>query len=83
MQYKRIIAVTIITIILQLISTQEILAGIGIPGDPPGEPSGGTPIGGSAPVGGGSVILISLAFSYAGYKIYKHKWEKTGISVEE
>ncbi len=47
------------------------MADTGTPGDPPGEPTGGTPIGGGAPVGSGSLILLGLAVVYGGRKLYQ------------
>jgi len=40
------------------------------PGDPGSEPSGETPIGGGAPIGGGTFILIALGAAYGGKKVY-------------
>jgi len=40
------------------------------PGDPGSEPSGQTPIGGGAPIGSGTFILIALGAAYGGKKVY-------------
>ena len=41
-----------------------------------GGPLSGGPIGGSAPVGGGLVIMLVLSAAYAGKKAYNFKREK-------
>jgi hypothetical protein len=40
------------------------------PSDPTGTPEASTPLGGSAPVGGGMVILLTLGAAYGGKKVY-------------
>jgi len=41
------------------------------PSDPPGGPElGDEPIGGGAPISGGTLILIGLAAAYGGKKVY-------------
>ncbi len=53
-----------------LFMSLNVFAATGTPGDPPGEPSGGTPIGGGAPIGSGTVILMGLAAAYGARKLY-------------
>ena len=48
------------------------------PPDPPDHSDGGGPVGGSAPIGSGVVMLIVMAGGYAGYKIRKLKKEDFG-----
>jgi len=48
--------------------------GDGTGGDPTG--SGHTPIGGSAPIGSGVAILITLGAAYGSKKIYQLKTER-------
>lgn len=38
------------------------------PGDPGGTPTGEPPLGGGAPIGGGTLILLSLGAFYGVYK---------------
>jgi hypothetical protein len=40
------------------------------PGNPGGDPVGSDPLGGGAPIGGGTLILIGLAAVYGGKKLY-------------
>ena len=48
----------------------------GDPGEPPSGPgTGDEPIGGAAPIGGGSLILIGMAVAYGGRKLYQMKKE--------
>jgi hypothetical protein len=43
------------------------------PPDPGGDPGGiGTPVGGGSPIGSGLIIMLSLAATYGGWKIF-HK----------
>ena len=46
------------------------------PGEPPGEPDPGSPLGGGAPIGSGLVILMTLGAAYGGKKLYDHYSEK-------
>ena len=39
------------------------------PGDPGGTPVGEEPLGGGAPVGSGTLILLGLGAAYGGYKM--------------
>ena len=41
------------------------------PGDPGGTPTGQPPLGGGAPIGGGTLILLGLGAAYGGFKIKK------------
>lgn len=47
------------------------------PEDPGGEPVGDPPLGGGAPLSGGTVILIILGAAYGGKKVYDLSKEKT------
>jgi len=48
------------------------------PPDPGGDPGGiGTPVGGGSPIGSGLVIMLSLAASYGGLKLFQ-KGKKPG-----
>lgn len=67
---KKILSILTILIFTLFFSISEVNADTGTPGDPPGDPTGGTPIGGGAPIGGGSLILIGLAAVYGGRKLY-------------
>jgi hypothetical protein len=64
---KKIISTMIIVsmLIIPLMSVAETE-----PGNPGGEPGGETPIGGSAPIGGGTFMLIALGAAYGGKKVY-------------
>jgi len=67
---KKIISIFTVLIITMFLSAPVILADTGTPGDPPGQPTGDTPIGGGAPIGGGSFILLGMAAIYGGRKLY-------------
>jgi len=41
------------------------------PGDPGGTPVGEPPLGGGAPIGGGTLILLGLGAAYGGFKVKK------------
>lgn len=43
------------------------------PDDPGGDPVGEDPLGGGAPVSGGTLILISMGMAYGARKFYKLK----------
>jgi len=62
----------LITIILAgfLILPLLTIAQIKDPGDPDGNPEGGTPVGGGAPIGNGIEILLALGAAYGGRKVY-------------
>ncbi len=50
------------------------------PGNPPGSPEAGdVPIGGSAPVGSGLIILLSLGAGYGAKKLYNYNKEKEDL----
>jgi hypothetical protein len=67
---KKKITILISIILLSLGPELNLQAVTGTRGDPPSEPSGGTPIGGSAPIGNGSIILLGLLGVYGGVKLY-------------
>jgi hypothetical protein len=47
------------------------------PPDPPEDPGdGGGPVGGSAPIGSGIAILLTLGAAYGGRKVYKAFMDK-------
>lgn len=53
------------------------------PPQPPDNPNdGGGPVGGSAPIGAGIGIMLSLAAAYGGAKVYKH-FKNTHEDLEE
>lgn len=53
------------------------------PPPPPGDPGlEGPPVGGSAPIGGGIAILLSLGAAYGGRKVYKY-WQSQKEAIEE
>ena len=41
------------------------------PPPPGGAGSGDSPVGGNAPIGGGTLILLGMAIAYGGRKLYK------------
>lgn len=45
-------------------------------GDPSGISSGATPIGGSAPIGNGLILIIGMGLAYASYKTLKLQEDK-------
>lgn len=60
-----------IMILLSLTLTSNHLFAQGPP-EPPVDPGdGGGPVGGSAPIGGGIAILLSLGAAYGGRKLYR------------
>ena len=56
----------------------------GAPPPPPGNGHGqtGNQSGGSAPIGGGLAILLSMGAAYGGRKVYKH-WQTQKEDLEE
>lgn len=46
------------------------------PSDPGNDPVGSDPLGGGAPIGGGTFILIGLAAAYGGKKLYNMNKEE-------
>ncbi len=46
------------------------------PGNPGGDPVGSDPLGGGAPIGSGTLILIGLAAAYGGKKLYDNRKEE-------
>jgi len=68
-----------ILIILIIFST-NVWGQIKEPGEPGGEPpSGEEPLGGSAPIGSGLLLLLGFSASYGSFKIIKKKTD----SIEE
>jgi len=59
--------------------------GLGLMADPPdpdGPGSGGGPLpGGGAPVGSGSIVLLSMAAAYGARKAYQIKHDKPDYTV--
>ena len=54
------------------------------PGEPPGGPgTGEEPIGGGAPIGGGTFILIALGAAYGGKKIYNYRKKESDCLNDE
>ncbi len=41
------------------------------PSDPGGSPESGTPLGGGAPIGDGTTVLMLLGIAYGGRKIFR------------
>jgi len=56
-----------------LISAAQMLG----PDDPGNDPVGEPPLGGGAPVSGGTILLILLGAAYSVKKVYELKKEKT------
>lgn len=65
---KKIIGLAIL--ILFFAPLTQVIAQGGPPPPPPDEVGGDTPIGGSAPIGTGLVILSTLGLAYGGKKVY-------------
>ncbi len=68
----------ILLAIAALILTGPSLLGQGPPPPPVGPESGGGPVGGPAPVGSGTLVLLGLGGIYAGYKSRKVIRESVG-----
>ena len=66
---KKIKSIITILLLLMFVAVSDVMA-VG-PGEPPEDPGTGTPIGGSAPIGGGIFILLGLAAIYGGRKVYQ------------
>jgi hypothetical protein len=70
---KNILKLLLFSILL--IAGQQLLAQG--PPNPPEDPStGGAPVGGTAPIGGGTELLILMALGYGTKKSYKLKMKK-------
>ena len=77
---KRIISIITFMVVMVLSTTNLFAVAIGEngtrgPGDPGGEPSGETPLGGSAPIGSSVLIFAGLSLVYGAKKAYKLKKE--------
>ncbi len=72
---KKIIIITGI-VVIALFSNMSAIAQMRGPNDPGGDPTGNPPLGGGAPIGSGTLILIGLGAAYAGKKIYNLKTEE-------
>ena len=68
---KYISLITILFVILLFLSANHLMAQGGPPPPPPEDDTGQIPIGGSAPISGGTLILIGLAAAYGGKKVYR------------
>jgi len=72
-QMKKTFLRTIIVAVFLVVGTLTSIAqNPGSPPPPPANPSGGSnlPVGGSAPVGSGLLILLALGAAYSGKKAY-------------
>lgn len=68
---KKIVSLAIIGLMFLLLPFNALFAQGPGPGNPPGTARpGDEAIGGNAPIGGGSIILLALAAVYGGKKIY-------------
>ena len=77
---KKIKAIFAVLTISLFFSVQGLFAQATSPGNPPGSPEAGdVPIGGSAPVGSGLVILLSLGAGYGAKKLYNYNKEKEDL----
>ena len=68
---KRIIINLVVIVFFTLLSTTAVLASAPPPPPPGGPGTGELPIGGSAPVGSGLVILLSMGAAYGAKKVYQ------------
>lgn len=71
--YKLFLTAIILIFSVSLSMAQLTEPGDGAGGDPTG--GGGYPIGGSAPIGNGLIVLISLGAIYGSKKIYELKFQ--------
>lgn len=55
----------------------KIVLSQGGPPNPPGDPTGGGPVGGAAPIEGGIGILLALGAAYGGRKLYQLRKAKS------
>lgn len=65
---KKILSIFTLMVVMFLI-TNPLAAQSFEPGDPGGEPVG-PPMGGGAPIGGGTFILLALGAAYGGKKLF-------------
>jgi len=69
-------------IIALTISSTALLAQTGPPNPPDNPESGGGPVGGHAPIGGGLAIMLSLGAAYGGRKVYCF-WQQQKEDLEK
>jgi hypothetical protein len=65
---KKILSIFTLMVVMFLM-TNPLAAQSFEPGDPGGTPTG-PPMGGGAPIGGGTFILLALGATYGGKKLY-------------
>jgi len=71
---KTIYKIKYLFVILFTVFAMNSFAQANGPGDPGGDPgggSGGDPLGGGAPVSGGTIVLLSFALIYGSKKVYE------------
>ncbi len=66
---KKLLSIITLAVIVFLTATPTFAQSTQ-PGDPGGDPTGEPPIGGGAPIGGGTLILLALGAAYGGKKVY-------------
>ena len=71
---KKLLSIFILMVVMFLM-TSPIVAQQTSPGDPGGTPTG-PPMGGGAPIGGGTFILLALGLAYGGKKAFAFKEEE-------
>ena len=86
---KKIEKIVRVTVLLTLFLGWGLLASAQSGGTPPPPPNGGHGLGnnqpangGSAPIGGGLAILLSLGAAYGGRKVYCY-WKEQKEGLEE
>lgn len=71
---KRIIPVLLFSLVISVLLLYSGVLLADAPPDPGGDPGGiGTPVGGGSPVGSGLIIMLSLAASYGGLKMFQKR----------
>ena len=65
---KKLLSIITLVVIVFLTATPTFAQSTA-PGDPGGTPTG-PPMGGGAPIGGGTLILLALGVAYGGKKVY-------------
>ena len=63
-------------IVIALFLSGPVIAQSTFPPDPGGDPTGNPPVGGGAPIGGGTFILMALGAAYGSKKLYTLKQEE-------